>query len=143
MDVDVTTLAAGAVAALVPALPMLVDVGKGAAGEIGKRTVGKVSDAALGIWHLLRPKVDASPVLAEAVTDLAQSPDDEDAQAALRVQIRKALTADPELAAQLQRVMENSQTSVTQTVVGSGNVVAGRDMKGNTITTNTGTRPTS
>jgi len=142
MDVDVTTLAAGAVAALVPALPTLMDMGKGAAGEIGKRTVGKVSDAALGIWHLLRPKVDASPALAEAVTDLAQSPDDEDAQAALRVQIRKALMADPELATQLRPLVESSLTSVTQTVVGSGNVVAGRDMKGNIITTNAGTRPT-
>ncbi|WP_067452355.1 hypothetical protein [Actinomadura macra] len=44
----------------------------------------------------------------EALVELAESPDDGDLQAVLRVQIRKALAADTELAARIRAILDEA-----------------------------------
>ncbi|GAA4257618.1 hypothetical protein [Dactylosporangium darangshiense] len=53
------------------------------------------------ILHLDRPDEAADSPVGAAVADLAEQPDDPDRVAALRVQLRKAILADPALAADL------------------------------------------
>lgn len=98
--------------------------------EAGK----KMREEAVGIlkqlWSRLRPKVEARPAAAEAVQDAARAPEDADAQAALRLQLRKILEADSSLAAEVAKLLEAAgpQTSYHLEVHGSG---AGAQGQGN------------
>lgn len=58
--------------------------------------------------------------LEQAVAEAAQAPEDEDFQAMLRVQIKKALLADAELTADIARMV--SESSVSFTASGEGAV---------------------
>ncbi|MGW8889972.1 hypothetical protein [Streptomyces sp. NPDC055749] len=61
--------------------------------------------------------------LDQAVAEAAQAPEDEDFQAMLRVQIKKALLADAELTADIARmVSESAVSSVSFTASGEGAV---------------------
>jgi hypothetical protein len=65
-------------------------------------------DAAVGLGgRILRllSRSSRSTQVEEAVTDLADDPQNDDLAAAVRVQVRKALTEDPELAAELARLL--------------------------------------
>ncbi len=130
---------------LAPLLPALLNIGS----RVAQETVEAVGEEAVGlgrrIWDRLRGKVEAKPAATEAVNDVAEHPDDEDLQAALRVQLRKLLEEDPELAADLDRLWEEGKASgavnVTVTASGAGSVAIGRDARDTNITTTTGTRP--
>lgn len=126
---------------LAPLLPALLKIGS----QVAQETVEAVGEDAVGfgrkIWDKLRGKVEAKPAAAEAVNDVAERPDDEDLQAALRVQLRKLLEEDPELAADLGRLWEEGKATgavnVTVTASGAGSVAIGHDAQGSTITTGT------
>jgi hypothetical protein len=99
---------------------------------------GKAGEVAQELWERLRPGVEAKPAAKEAVQDLAASPDDQDAQAALRVQVRKLLTDEPALAEELTRLLgEHQQAGGIANVAasGDGSVAIGRDVQGGTIIT--------
>ncbi|GAA4941471.1 hypothetical protein HD597_001224 [Nonomuraea thailandensis] len=72
----------------------------------------------------VRPDEDDVP---ETVIELAQAPDDPDLQAALRVQIRRLMAADEELAARLRAMVAEAraETAGTVTVTASGDHSAG------------------
>ncbi|MFF4416404.1 hypothetical protein ACFYY8_28110 [Streptosporangium sp. NPDC001559] len=67
-----------------------------------------------------------------AVQDLADEPEDEDALAALRGQLKRALAADPELAGDVARLL--GAASASAPVVNSGGqVVSGSSISGDNV----------
>ncbi|MGD1899779.1 MAG: CHAT domain-containing protein [Phormidesmis sp.] len=98
--------------------------------------VSKFGDAAWqkaqAVWTALKPRVDEKETLKEAVTDVAHDPEDEDYQAALRVQLKKLLASDTALTAQLTKILQSANsnnwptTQITQTVTGNQNQTIGQ-----------------
>lgn len=102
---------------LAPFLPYLLKIGEQAAEETGKKLGAEAWEKAKALWGKLRPKVQASPAAQEAVQDAAANPDNPDAQAALRLQLKKLLQADPSLAEEVAHLM---QAEVVQRVLALG-----------------------
>ena len=110
VDPDVTALA-GVVVPYVAA----------AAGAYGAGVVARVqevaADATVGLGgQLLRRllgREESAPAVEAAVMDVAEDPTDEDRVAALRLQIRKALAADPSLTAEVESILAGAGVTVT------------------------------
>jgi len=94
-------LAARAAAFLAPFLPYLLKVGEKAVEEVGKKFGGAAWEKAQALWG----KLKGQPQVAAAACDVAALPDDEDALAAFRLQLKKALAADEALATALQTLL--------------------------------------
>ena len=124
--IDIALLASSAVAALVPLLIKATEKGIEKAGE----------QVSVTLFDALKKRF-SSPAAKESMDVLAKMPADTDAQAALRLQLRMAMEADPALAASLQEMLgkhagpgattqtatvTGNQSSVTQ-IVGSSNTV--------------------
>lgn len=141
MNIDPATLIPNAVALLAPALPLLYgfakETAKGAAGKLGETVIEK-ADALL---TKLKAKFSSRPALEEAVKDVAKQPDDADAQAALRVQLRKLLEAEPDFAGELHQIVSTvNNNNMTQHVSGTGNfAVIGKQTIGS-VTQNFGNK---
>lgn len=87
----------------------------------------QAADATVGLGRRLLQRIfgQRTPEQApSAVAELAQSPDDLDLQAALRVAVRHALAADPELVADLRQLLDGSGAGVTVTASGERSVAA-------------------
>jgi hypothetical protein len=78
------------------------DAGADATVALGRRILQQV-------WH----RTPHRPELEQAVNDAAAAPGDEDFQAALRVQVKKALLADPALTAELADLLSGSGVTLT------------------------------
>ncbi len=102
---------------LAPFLPYLLKAGEKAAEEAGRKLGAAAWEQAQALWARLRPKVEARPAAQEAVADVAAHPQDEDALAALRLQLRKLLEEDPALREEVARLM---QSEVVQRVLAEG-----------------------
>ena len=100
---DVRALAANVNTYLAPFLPFLVQAGGKAAEEMGKKLGVEAWDRAKTLWGKLRGKKEVE----KAGQDAAEMPDDDDAEAAFRLQLRKALTQDVALAKEVERMMES------------------------------------
>ena len=135
---SVAPLAGQVVAVLAPFLPHLVAAGQKVAEGVGKELGEHGGDVARALWERLGPKVEAKPAAQEAVQDAAANPKDADAQAALRVQVRKLLADEPALVEELTRVLQQERPAgsvTTVTASGAGSVAVGRDVQGSTIIT--------
>lgn len=133
---DIGALASSVTTALVPLLPYLLKAGEKAAEETGTKVADQSLEWAKSLWSKLKPKVDAKPAALEAAQDVAQTPDDEDAQAALRVQVKKLLAEDQSLAEEVRRWLEQGKAAgITVTASGDRSVAIGGDVKGSTIVT--------
>jgi len=85
------------------------------------------------LWSRLRNKVEGKPTAAEAAQDVAKNPEDSDARAVLRVQLRKLLERDAVLAAEMGSLLDSDFATQTAAVMqgsgaiaqGNGNVMAG------------------
>ena len=137
---DPSLLAQSVTAALVPCMPYLLTLGEKAdeaiGAEIGKKLGDGVWERASALWSVLHPRVAAVPSAQDAARDVADTPEDPDARAALRLQLRKLLAADPPLAAELAKVWEQTQprgTSVTAS--GERSVAIGGSATDSTIVT--------
>jgi tetratricopeptide (TPR) repeat protein len=111
---DPVTLATAAVAVLAP---YLAKAGEGAAKKLGEEAV----DAGGKLLFWLRGKLGGRAQ--EALDDLKKEPGSEDNQADVRKQLKKALEADPALAAELQAMLPREATdagAMTQDVSGAG-----------------------
>jgi hypothetical protein len=132
-----------------PFLPFLLKLGEKAAEKATETAAGKFGEAAWGkaqaVWKKLSPKVDGKEAAKEAVTDVARNPEDEDLQAAFRVQLKKLLEQDEALAKAIAQILQADAPDGTpgiqiiQTVTGNQNQVIGqvtggtvmRDVQGN------------
>jgi hypothetical protein len=107
-----------------------------AAGLLGK-AAGKTADKLGGaIGTKLLSLLRRDPKTRDALDDLGAEPGDPDLQAALRVQLKKALREDDALREELAAIMEEAvqagwRVTQTATVTGDANTViqAGRDVK--------------
>jgi len=98
MDSTITSLAASAVATLAP---YLAKAGEEFAKEAGKAALGKID----ALYDFLKKRFQDRPNAKGALGDLKANPDDEDAQAALRVQIKKLMKADPTIVKTIQQML--------------------------------------
>lgn len=93
MNMDIAVL----VNFLAPCLPFLMGLGQKAVDKAAEKLGEKGTEALLPqgkkIWDKLRPKVEVKESALEAATDVAKNPDDDDAIAALRQQLKKILEA--------------------------------------------------
>ena len=129
MDIDTLT------AFLSPFLPSLLNLGGKAVAKATESASGKFGEAAFAkaqaVWAKLSPKVEAKEAAKEATIDVANSPEDEDSQAALRVQLKKLLEQDEELFRAIAQILEADApdgtpgTKIVQNVTGDGNQVIG------------------
>jgi len=132
---DIAALASSLTTALVPLLPFLLKAGEKAAEETGKAAAGQSLEWAKSLWTKLKPKVEAKPAALEAAQDVAGVPEDEDLQAALRVQLKKLLTEDQSLAEEVSRWLDQGKAAgITVTAAGEHSVAIGGDVKGAIIT---------
>ena len=133
---DIVALASALTTVLGPLLPYLLKAGETAAEETGKAVAGQSWEWAKSIWTKLKPKVEAKEAALEAAQDVAESPEDEEAQVALRRQLKKLLTEDQSLAEQVSRWLEQGKAAgINVTAAGERSVAIGGDVKGSTIIT--------
>jgi hypothetical protein len=133
---DVTILATEITAFLAPFLPDLVKLGGKAAEEASKKLGVDALENAKGLWGKLRPKVEAKPAAQEAVMDVVAAQKDEDAQAALRLQLKKILAEDGKLADEVSRMWQETKDSKARIVAGGeGSVAIGGNVIGSVIVT--------
>lgn len=122
---------------LAPFLPTLVKAGE----QVVERAASAASDEAFtyakALWERLKGKVGERPAAQEAAEDVASRPDDEDALAALRLQLRKLLEEDEELAGELAGIWKKAEAANVVRVTASGerSVAVGGDVTGSTIVT--------
>lgn len=109
--IDITVLAQSVTALLAPALPFLVKAGE----QVGTGALEKMGadawERSQALWLKLRPRLEAKPAAQEAVIDVAAAPADEGAQASLRHQIKKLLTENSELAAEVAKAFTTAPAS--------------------------------
>ncbi|HEX9074768.1 MAG TPA: hypothetical protein VF932_03280 [Anaerolineae bacterium] len=102
------------------------------AGEVVTRKVGDE------LYTAIKSRVADKPAAKEAIDDLEKAPGDADAQAALRLQIKKLLTEDKAFAAQLETMLNAAQAGGAQSTVNvtakDRSVAAGRDVSGTILT---------
>jgi hypothetical protein len=120
---------------LSPFLPTLLNLGGKAVAKATESASGKFGEAAFSkaqaVWGKLSPKIETNAGAKEAVTDAANHPEDEDFQAALRVQLKKLLAADEELRKEIDLILDEdapdgtSGTQIVQNVTGKQNLTIG------------------
>jgi len=110
--------------------------GQEAVRKLGEKASEQGFEQAKALWDKLRSKMEARPAALEAAQDAAAHPDDEDALAALRLQLKKLLAEDQPLAQELARLLEQTRPA-GQTVIASGerSVAVGGDVSGSVILT--------
>ncbi|MFN6155666.1 MAG: tetratricopeptide repeat protein [Dolichospermum sp.] len=86
---------------LAPCMPFLLTMGNKAAEGASQKVGEDVWNRAKAIWDKLWPKVEAKEEAKKAATKAQQNPDDDDLQAAFRVQMREILEADTALAEEI------------------------------------------
>lgn len=129
---DIPQLANDLTITLTPVLPVLMEFGKEMSADAAKRVNQAVIDGAKSIWGRLWPHVKNSPAAEGAAREAATAPDDPDAQAAFRLQLRKILEANPELAEALAPDVAQLKSVVAS---GDGSVAVGGSANGATIIT--------
>lgn len=137
---DLVVLVKETVTFLAPFLPYLLKAGEGAAEEAGKKLGEKAGggawDKAKALWAKLRPSAEVKPAAQEAVQGVAAAPEDEDARAALRVQLKKLLAEDESLAREVSEMQrEMRQAGVNIAAIGDRSVAIGGNVSGSNIIT--------
>ena len=127
---DPATLAATALTVLTPYLAKAGGAVAGKIGEVLPEQAGK-------LWTAINAKFAGRPAAEEAVKDLSHDPADEDNQAALRKELRKALSEDAQFMADLGPLLENARKeSIQNSVIAGENGTAinvGGDVQGNIV----------
>lgn len=120
---------------LMPAMPYLLKLSE-AAGEEASNVIGSdIWEVAKSLWAGLLHRVEAKPSALEAAHDVAAAPDNTDAHAALRLQLKKILAEDAKLVAELQEILDKAQAIHKVNVSGNRNVTIGGSIAGGTIIT--------
>jgi hypothetical protein len=101
---------------LAPALPYLVKFGEQAGTEASKKISLDAWEQAKTLWDKLHPRFEKKPAAQEAANDVADDPSNEDAQAALRQQLKRLLVEDSDFALELAKVLA-SKIMTSETVI--------------------------
>ena len=127
---------------LAPFLPSLIKAGEKAVEKAADAVSDEAFKYAKALWDKLKPGVEAKPAAKEAAEEVATHPDDDDALASLRLQLRKLLEQDQGLADDLARIWQEAQAANVVQVTASGerSVAVGGDVTGSTIVTGDQTR---
>jgi hypothetical protein len=131
---DIVTLTA----LLAPHLPTLMKLGGKAAESAASKIGADTWETVKKIWAKLSPRIEAKESAKEAAIDVANNPDDEDLQAALRVQLKKLLEQNKELEDAIAKILADTPPEViagvqiTQNVTGNKNLTIGQ-MSGGTF----------
>lgn len=100
-------------------------------GAVLARARDEAADATIGLGRRLLQKIfghrDEAESLPAPLADLAVDPRDGDALAAVRLAIRKALEADPAMAAEVRGMLAGAGGVTQQVHAGRDAYVAGRD----------------
>jgi len=138
---DAAALAKMVTSLLAPAIPYLLKGGEQAWGEASKKIGTDTWEWAKATWTKLvsrsKSKLggeEKTTEIVKAATEVANNPSDEDAQAALRFQIKKLLTDDPELGLEIEKALNEAKKSSDQTRIRIGGV----DISGEATVTNSG-----
>lgn len=127
MDANITQLAQSISLFLTPYLPYLIrgikEIGKGAAEKLGEEFTSSGLKQAKAIYGKLAKKRE----VAQAAKQALKMPEDADASAAFRLQIKLLLVNDPALAAELAETM---QKIAVHTTVTTGDVLPGGSVTG-------------
>jgi hypothetical protein len=137
---DLIMLAKETAGFLAPFLPYLLKAGESVAEEAGKKlgdqSGGGVWETAKALWARLSPKVEAKPATHEAVQEVAANPADEDARAALRLQLKKLFTEDESLANEILKIQKDAQKAgINVAAIGERSIAIGGNVSGSTIST--------
>ena len=125
---DIVTLTA----LLAPHLPTLMKLGGKAAESAASKVGANTWETVKKIWAKLSPRIEAKESAKEATIDVANNPEDQDLQAALRVQLKKLLEQDKELAEAIAKILADTPPEViagvqiTQNVTGNKNLTIGQ-----------------
>ncbi|HEY2294060.1 MAG TPA: hypothetical protein VGM86_25440 [Thermoanaerobaculia bacterium] len=124
---DLKLLADALVTTLAPALPFLIASGTEAVKAAGKKVGEESVELAHKLWSKLRKPVEESPRALGVAAEVAEAPDDGDARAGLRRQLVKILEADPDLAAEMAKLLESAGRgpSYQANLYGSGAIAQG------------------
>lgn len=124
---DLKLLADALVTTLAPALPFLVASGTEAVKAAGKKVGEETFELGRRLWARLRKPVEESPRALGAAAEVAEAPDDGDARAGLRRQLLKILEADPDLAAELAKLLDAAGRGLSYqaNLQGSGAIAQG------------------
>ena len=119
---DIAPLAADLASLLAPLVPLLTQGGEKAAEALGEKLGQAGWERIRAIWDKLHGRLGAD---SDALRELALTPDDADAQAALRVAVKRLLLSDPILRDELADLLNQSKSVVVTTVGirGNGNVI--------------------
>lgn len=96
---------------LTPFLPRLLGKAQAVAGEVVDAAATAAWETAKQIWDRVGPAVERRPGAKEAADAAATTPDDADAQAVLRVQLKKVFADDPTLAADVGSLVKQGQAA--------------------------------
>ena len=100
----IEVVAKEAVFVLTPFLSgLLIKAGDEAAKKFGEKFPEGIGNLVKRLWYRLEPKLDKHSM--EIAESLANHPEDEDAQVAFRYQLKKLLSSDKALAAELQELL--------------------------------------
>ncbi len=118
-----------------PFLSILYRLGDKAADKAVESAGEKLNAAAWckakEIWKILGPKIKEKASANESALDLVNNPEEEDNQAAFRVQVRKLLETDLDLKVEIEKILSNNSIAsvpreqITQAVTGDQNQVIG------------------
>jgi Ser/Thr protein kinase RdoA (MazF antagonist) len=120
---------------LAPLLPYVVQAGQKVAGRAADVIGDEAASYAERLWERLRPGVESKPGAKEAVEDVARSPEDPDALAALRNQLKKLLEEDEALKADLEKIWGEARAANVVTASGERSVAVGGNVSGSQIIT--------
>jgi histone deacetylase complex regulatory component SIN3 len=132
---DASSLAKLVVENLAPAIPFLVKAGESATASVIKDIGVSAWQKSVSVWSKIKPEFNDHPKLKEAIQEVADDHLDKDAQAMLRLQLKKVLMQNPMLLDELSRLVQNSDFSTNASASGKGSVVAGESINNSTIIT--------
>lgn len=130
--IDITLL----VQLLAPCLPFLLKMGDKAAEKAAEKVGEDTWNKAKAIWEKLHPLLESKDAAKEVIADIVVNPEDEDLRATLRVQLKKILEQDENLAKAIDQILheasepKSSDTQVKQIATGNQNQLIG-NMSGN------------
>jgi hypothetical protein len=96
--------------------PYIQEATKGFAKKMGEETgLGAISKVSQ-LYEAIKGKFSGKPAAEEALSDLEKTPQDADAQATLRTQLKKVLEADEAFATELAQLLKGAEEAGANTV---------------------------